>query len=111
MLKKLMPASFAAAASASMFAPFSVGWRRLMIDLKPSFLISGTASGVVAPPHATVVSRRAKLVTPGTGDFVTCCADAEPALRNATAAKQTGMDRRMAMGCSLPKLTILGHVA
>src|SRR5581483_10479799 len=52
-----------------------------MIELNPIFLISGTASGVVAPPHATVVSRRAKLVTPGTGDLVTCAA-ATPAPTN-----------------------------
>ena len=66
-----MPAAFAAAASASTLAPASVGSRRLMIDLNPSFLISGTPSGFVAPPQATVVSRRAKFVTPGTSDFVT----------------------------------------
>jgi hypothetical protein len=36
-----------------------------MIDAKPIFLSSGTASGLVAPPHATVVSSRAKFVTPG----------------------------------------------
>jgi hypothetical protein len=45
---------------------------RLMIEAKPSFLISGTASTFVAPAHATVVSRRVKLVTPGTVSLVTC---------------------------------------
>src|SRR6202030_1350419 len=74
MLKKLMPAVFAAAASASTFAPGSVGTRRLMIDAYPIFFSSGTASGVVAPPQATVVSSLAKLVTPGTDCLVTCCA-------------------------------------
>src|SRR6266851_9018066 len=76
MLKKLIPAALEAAASASTFAPGSVGRRRLMIDLNPIFFSSGTASGVVAPPHATVVSSLAKLVTPGTVGLVTCCADA-----------------------------------
>ena len=47
-----------------------------MIDAKPIFLISGTASGVVAPPQATVVSSLAKFCTPGTVCLVTCCADA-----------------------------------
>src|SRR5215470_15234909 len=84
MLKNGMPAAFAAAASASMLAPSSVGWRRLMIDLNPNFLISGTASGVVAPAHATVVSSRAKLVTPGTVALVTCCAPAGLDERHAT---------------------------
>src|SRR5947199_352839 len=41
-----MPASFAAAASPSMFAPFSVGCRTLMIDANPIFLISGTAAAL-----------------------------------------------------------------
>src|SRR5580765_6338146 len=45
-----------------------------MIDANPSFLISGTAATLVAPAHATVVSRRVKLVTPGTVSLVTCCA-------------------------------------
>src|SRR5262245_26333695 len=72
MLKKLMPAVFAAAASPSMLASVSVGSRRLMIDLNPNFLISGTASGVVAPAQATVVSSCAKLVTPGTVGLLTC---------------------------------------
>src|SRR4051812_46052700 len=71
-----MPAAFAAAASPSTFAPASDGRRRLMIDAKPIFLISGTASGVVAPPHATVVSSLAKFCTPGTVCLVTCCAAA-----------------------------------
>src|SRR5262249_26044600 len=71
-LKKLMPAAFAAAASASMLAPASVGSRRLMIDANPNFLSSGTASGVVAPPQATVVSSLAKLLAPGTVGRVTC---------------------------------------
>src|SRR5262245_56173406 len=72
-----MFAAFAASASASTFAPASVGSRRLIIEAKPSFLISGTASGFVAPPQATVVSSRAKLVAPGTSCLVTCCAPAD----------------------------------
>src|SRR3954470_9939585 len=76
MLKKLMPAVFAAAASPSTFAPGSLGRRRLMIDAYPIFLSSGTASGVVAPPHATVVSSFAKLLAPGTVGLVTCWAAA-----------------------------------
>src|ERR1700730_1684842 len=71
MAKKRMPAALAAAASASMSAPDSVGSRRLMIDANPIFLISGTASAFVAPAQATVVSTRAKLVTPGTVSLVT----------------------------------------
>src|SRR6185295_8472650 len=74
MLKKLIPAALDAAASASTFAPASVGSRRLMIDLNPIFFSSGTASGVVAPPQATVVSSWAKLDAPGTVGLVTCCA-------------------------------------
>src|SRR5262245_35372879 len=50
-----------------------------MIDANPIFFSSGTASGLVAPPPATVVSRRAKFVTPGTVCLVTCCALARPA--------------------------------
>src|SRR5262249_41136635 len=76
MLKNLIPASSAAAAFWSMFAPCSVGTRRLMIDATPIFFNSGPASAVVAPPHATVVSRRAKFVTPGTDSLVTFCASA-----------------------------------
>ena len=49
-----------------MLAPFSVGWRRLMMEAKPYFLISGTAVALMAPEHATVVSRRFKLVMPST---------------------------------------------
>src|SRR5438270_11659837 len=88
-----MPASFAAAASPSMFAPFSVGCRTLMIDANPIFLISGTAAAVVAPPHATVVSSRAKFVTPGTDCFVTCCARSGTAV--ARRAIRTGTCKRM----------------
>ncbi len=59
-----------------------------MIDAKPIFFSSGTASGVVAPPQATVVSSLAKFWTPGTVCLVTCCADAarEP---NAVATMRT----------------------
>src|SRR6266568_6317851 len=71
-LKNLIPVDFAAAASPSMSAPFSVGWRRLMIDANPSFLISGTASGFVAPPQATVVSSWATLIAPGMVGLVIC---------------------------------------
>jgi len=70
-----IPAALAAAASPSMLASGSEASRRLMIEANPSFLISGTASIFVAPAQATVVSRRAKLVTPGTVSFVTCCAE------------------------------------
>src|SRR3977135_2672849 len=84
MLKKLIPAVFAAAASASTSAPAVVGRRRLMIDLNPIFFSSGTASGVVAPPQATVVSSWAKLDAPGTVGLVTCCAEAGRPNRAAT---------------------------
>src|SRR5262245_29779237 len=86
-----MFAVFAAAASVSMSAPGSLGARRLMIDAKPSFLISGTASALVAPPHATVVSRRVKLIAPGTSCLVTCCA---PAGRDPSSAIATKMRER-----------------
>src|SRR6266550_384292 len=89
MLKNLMPATFAASASASTLAPASVGSRRLLIDLNPIFFSSGTASGVVAPPQATVVSSLAKLVTPGTVGLVTCCADAARPPKNAATKKRT----------------------
>src|ERR1700694_1367667 len=80
-----MPAAFAAAASASTFAPGSLASRKLMIDAKPIFLISGTASGLMAPEHATVVSMRARLVTPGIVSLVTCWAPAgEAAIHTAT---------------------------
>ena len=95
MLKNLMPAVLAAAASPSTSAPFSVGWRRLMIDANPSFLISGTASGFVAPPHATVVSRRVKLIAPGTSTLVTCCAPADRALKKATPTMKTNARRKV----------------
>src|SRR5438093_540263 len=72
MLKNRISAVFAAAASASMSAPGSAGWRRLMIDANPSFLISGTASGLVAPPQATVVSSWATLIAPGMVGLVIC---------------------------------------
>src|SRR5258705_2157513 len=99
MLKNLMPAACAAAASASTLAPGSDGRRRLMIDANPSFLISGTPSGFVAPPQATVVSSRAKFATPGTSDFVTCCAAAGPANANARSIRN---DKRLAIDDSLP---------
>src|SRR5262249_15828846 len=43
---------------------------------------------VVAPAHATVVSRRAKLVTPGTFSLVTCWANAGAAVRRAIAIER-----------------------
>src|SRR5262245_6790672 len=67
-----MFAVFAAAASASSSAPGSDPRRRLTIDLYPSFLISGTAAGVVAPAHAIVVSTLEKFLTPSSVPFVTC---------------------------------------
>ena len=36
-----------------------------MTELNPIFFSSGSASAVVAPPQAIVVSTRAKFVTPG----------------------------------------------
>src|SRR5271156_5793671 len=69
-----MPAAFAAAASASMSAPGSLGCRRLMIDANPISLILGTTSALIAPVQATVVSRRWKLVIPPTVSEVTSCA-------------------------------------
>src|ERR1700732_1370810 len=71
MAKKRMPAALAAAASASTSAPGSVGRGRVVVDANPIFLISGTASALVAPAQATVVSTRAKFVTPGTVSLVT----------------------------------------
>src|SRR6266849_4632584 len=71
-----MSAAFAAAVSASRFASGSLACRRLMIDAKPIFLISGIAWALVAPAQATVVSRRLKLVTPSTVSLDTSCARA-----------------------------------
>src|SRR4029434_1002118 len=93
-----MPAALAAAASASTLAPASVGSRKLMIDLNPSFLISGTPSGLVAPPQATVVSKRAKFVTPGTSDFVIWA----PAGRENANATSINSERRRTMDDSFP---------
>jgi len=45
---------FAAASSASTFAPSSLASLKLMIDANPIFLISGTASALVAPAQATL---------------------------------------------------------
>ena len=91
-----MPVAFAAAASPSTSAPFSVGWRRLMIELNPSFLISGTASGFVAPPQATVVSSWTTLIAPGTVGLLYCWAPAAREPRNAMA--QTISERRRIIG-------------
>src|ERR1700730_4494762 len=88
-----MPAALAAAASASISAPCSVGSRRLMIDANPIFLISGTASAFVAPAHATVVSTRANVVTPGRVSFFTFCAPAGLAYRHAAARTPTAINR------------------
>src|SRR5919204_4655011 len=51
------------------------------------------ADGVIVPPQATVVSTRAKLVTPGTDSFVTCCAStgADVRQRPARAAIERGV--------------------
>src|ERR1700683_3955635 len=64
----------AAAPSASTFAPGSFDSRKLMIETKPIFLISGTASTLIAPEQETVVSARAKFTMPGTVSLVTSCA-------------------------------------
>src|ERR1700693_709790 len=69
-----MSAAFAAASSASRLAPSSLAWRRLMMDAKPYFLMSGTAGALIAPEHATFVSMRWKLVMPSTDSLVTSCA-------------------------------------
>src|SRR5580698_10503965 len=69
-----MSAAFAAAASPSRSAPASLGSRKLMIDAKPNFLISGTAVALIAPVQATVVSMRLKLVMPSTVSLLTSCA-------------------------------------
>src|SRR5579872_6244645 len=76
---KLMPAALAAAASASISAPGSVGSLKLMMDANPIFLIPATEPGVIAPTQATVVSTREKFVIPGTVDFLTwdCASTAE----------------------------------
>src|ERR1700680_5322881 len=77
-----MSAAFAAASSASRFAPSSLACRKLMIDAKPNFLISGTAVALIAPEQATVVSRRWKLVMPSTDSLVTSCARTGAAARH-----------------------------
>src|SRR5258708_18590901 len=69
-----MSAAFAAASSGSRLAPSSLAWRRLMMDAKPYFLMSGTAVALIAPEHATVVSIRWKFVMPSTVSLVTSCA-------------------------------------
>src|SRR5579862_2747131 len=61
-----MSAAFAAASSSGRFAPSSLGCRRLMIEAKPNFLISGTAVALIAPEQATVVSIRWRFVMPST---------------------------------------------
>src|SRR5688572_8940199 len=106
-----MPAAFAAAASSSTIAPASVASRRLMIDANPIFLIPATASGFVAPPHATVVSSRAKLVTPGTFSLVTCWASTDSAPMTTTPATATSTDGRNFMSASIDVLIILYDAA
>src|SRR5579863_3066991 len=73
-----MSAAFAAASSSGRFAPSSLGCRKLMMEAKPNFLISGTAVALIAPEQATVVSRRWKLVMPSTFSLVTSCARTGP---------------------------------
>src|SRR5439155_25393540 len=63
----------------------SLGNRTCMIVAKPIYLNSGTSVSFVAPAHATVDSSFAKLVTPSTAGFVTCCAPADAASPNHTA--------------------------
>ena len=48
------------------------GRPKVEIETKPIFLISGTASVVIAPAQATVVSSRARFLMPATGSLVTC---------------------------------------
>src|ERR1700693_6592427 len=69
-----MSAALAAASSSGRFAPSSPGCRKLMIDAKPNFLISGTAVALIAPEQATVVSRRCRFVIPSTAWLVNSCA-------------------------------------
>src|ERR1700688_2268394 len=69
-----MSAAFAAASSCSRFAPSSLACRKLMIEAKPYFLISGTAVALIAPEQATVVSMRWKFVMPSAVSLVTSCA-------------------------------------
>src|SRR5262245_29686066 len=80
-----MPASLAAAASASRSAPASPACRKLTIEAKPIFLISGTAVAFTAPAQATVVSSLTKLVTPSTVSLVAwaCWAGAGATAREA----------------------------
>src|SRR5437867_7361195 len=84
-----MPAAFAAAVDSSMFAPFSLARRRLMIDANPIFFSSGIAFDVVAPAHAIVVSSALKLVTPSTVFSVTCCAKAAAPIESAASVVAT----------------------
>ena len=54
-----------------------------MIDFEPEFLDLGTPSGFVAPPQATVVSRRAKFGD--AGDFRFADLERRPGAREANA--------------------------
>src|SRR5438094_4571871 len=89
---KAIPACFAAAASPSMLAVRSVGSCRSKIDLKPRCFSSATASGLMAPPQATVVSTRAKFVMPGTSSLVTWAPAGAAAVRPAA---KTAADKSM----------------
>src|ERR1700741_4787126 len=100
-----MSAAFAAAASSSRFAPSSVGWRRLMMDAKPNFLISGTAVDLMAPEQATVVSRRWKFVMPSTFSLVTSCALDGAAANSAVAINPAAIRKLEFMSDSLPSQT------
>src|ERR1700692_5122544 len=82
-----MSAAVAAASSASRLAPSSLAWRKLMMDAKPYFLMSGTAVALIAPEHATVVSMRWKLVMPSTDSLVTSCARAGDAASHTLESK------------------------
>src|SRR5215813_13389618 len=85
-LTKFSPAALAAAASWSISAPGSLASRTLMIARNPICLMAGTASALVAPPHATVVSSRAKLVMPGIVSLVTFEAWAKIVVQNSVRA-------------------------
>ncbi len=71
-----------------------------MIDTKPKFLISGTDSGVMAPAHATVVSRRRKFLMPSTCSVVTCWASTGTATVDISASKPAAVSIRRRMTLS-----------
>src|SRR5437588_6870355 len=89
-----------------MFAPSSVGSRRLMMETKPICLICGTTSGLIAPEHATTVERRWKLVMPSILSLVTSWARAGITAIQAAASKPAAIRKCALMPILLDEILL-----